>query len=141
MERVSNRAILGGGCVGRGLSGEKKGGGGGKNNKKEAKSTRTQRRSGSQVESFSSCTNHLPKRVMTGVAVLAAAAAAGSLSAERRKQVQSWPSCSSTFGDENDARAPIRDSPSPPRRPLSPGAVPFALHSVLSGLQLRGCNF
>lgn len=47
---------------------------------------------------------------MTGVAVLAAAAAAGSLSAEQCKQVQSWPSCSSTLGDENDARAPIRDS-------------------------------
>lgn len=81
---------------------------------------------------------------MTGVAVLAAAAAAAarSLSAELCKQVQSRPSCSSTFGDENDARGPDPGLWSPPRRPLSPGAaVSFLLPSVLSGLQLRGRNF
>lgn len=87
---------------------------------------------------FSSCTNHLPKRVMAGVAVLAAAAA-GSPSAERYKQVQSWPSCSSTFRDESDARGPARGSLPPRGPPLR--AASFLLHSVLSGLQLWCCNF
>lgn len=53
---------------------ERMGGGGSKDNKTRGKNTRTQGRSGSQVQSFSWCSNHLPKRAMAGVDAAAAAA-------------------------------------------------------------------
>lgn len=103
--------------------------------KQEAKK-RTQRRSGSQVQSFSSCSNHSPERG-DGRGRRRRRRRSPVASAERCKQVQSWPSCSSTFRDASGARGLAPGSLPPPRRP-PPRAASFLLHWVLGGLPTPG---
>lgn len=106
MDSGSNRARRGSG----GLPSTEKNGRVEVTTTKRSKITRTQCRLHLQVESFSSCTNHLPKRPTARVA---AAAAAQSPSAELFKQVQSRPSCGFTFSARPGCAVP--PCPPPPR--------------------------